>query len=160
MTGSRAECSVAEGIFRAMPPRHSTSASIVASLALAAVTLAVFFVLQDYGPESTLRRFHEAILQRDAETVNDVTVGGLKDPPTEQEVSNIYGYLQRGARYRLLGTDHRGRWVGAEVQYIFPSGRTATYYWVIVKRGPQWKVDAEATERLMSMPPQGTLGLG
>src|SRR5687767_10393182 len=36
-----------------------------ASALLAVLTIAVFFVLQNYGPESAVRRFHDALLRRD-----------------------------------------------------------------------------------------------
>lgn len=143
-----------------MTPRPFSSASILSSVVLAAITLLVFYMLQDYGPESALRKFHEAIVQRDAQTLNEVTMGGTQSQDVREAVSAIGSFLiQSGARYRLLRTDHRGRQVGAEVVYIFPSGQTRTIYWIIVKSGNSWKVDPTATNRVMSMPPGAASGI-
>jgi hypothetical protein len=136
-----------------MKPRSVTSASFLAAGALALVTLLVFFILQDYGPESSLRKFHEAIVQKDAQALNEVTTAPLADEDTKLAVNVVSSMLVSGnARYRLLMTDHQKGWIGAEVQYIYPNGQSRTIYWVVRKIGRDWKVDPTATRKVMSMP--------
>jgi hypothetical protein len=141
-----------------MKPRPVSSASFLAAGALALVTLLVFFILQDYGPESSLRKFHEAIVQQDAKELGEVTTTNLADADTKLAVNVVSTILVSGnARYRLLMTDHQKGWIGAEVQYVYPNGQTRTIYWVVRKVGRDWKVDPTATRQIMSMP-AGTAG--
>jgi len=140
-----------------MNARPYSSASIVPAAVLALLTLLVFYVLQDYGPESALRKFHEAALKGDSGSLDRVSVGGSADQVTREAAATVQYFLKDppsggGGRYRLLRTDHRGRTVGAEAVYVFPSGQTKTIYWIVVKQGNRWRVDALATARLMSMP--------
>ncbi len=139
-----------------MKPKPLSVGSVLASGALALVVMLVFFVLQDYGPESAVRRFHEAIVRHDNETLKRVTKGSLETEVAQFELTAVEQVLKAGARYQLVRTDHRAGWVGAEVVYRSPNGQTGTIYWVVVKDGPTWKVDPEATRDQMSMPRAGS----
>jgi hypothetical protein len=143
-----------------MKPRSFSSASVFSAAILSVVTLLVFFVLQDYGPESSLRKFHEAIVQKDPRKLAQVMTGQLSDPPNVEYVDLVGSLLVgQNARYRLLRTDHRDGKVGAEVQYLLPSGKTTTIYWVLSKVGPDWRVDPALTQKIMPMPVQDNGGL-
>lgn len=124
--------------------------SIFAASALTLLCGTVFATLQDYGPESSLRLFHEAIVRRDPGTFARVVEPGLDDPDTQFSVAVVQRVLiQQGARFRISRMDRKPAWVGAQVEYIAPSGQISTVYWVVRKENRIWRVDARETWRAM-----------
>ena len=95
-------------------------------------------------------------MRGDKTTLMQVMKGGLSTDIARQAASTVDQILNKGqARYQLVRTDHRQGWVGAEVVYRYPQGQTGTIYWVVVKDGPVWKVDPQATQDQISMPSAG-----
>lgn len=134
--------------------RRQTSSAIAAA-ALAVITIFVFWVLQDYGPESAIRRFHDAVLNRDPVALAQVTAEALNDPNVVHLEQNVVQLAQAGANYRILRMDRGPRRVAAEVQYSLPDGRTGTTMWVVVKQNRVWRVEASETGQYF----RRTLGL-
>lgn len=131
------------------------ASSLVPAIALAVLTLAVFWVLQDYGPESAIRRFHDAVLSRDALALAQVTEDDLNDLPTQRLIQNVLLLGEKGATYRILGMQRETRRVAAEVQYNLPDGKSGRTIWIVVKRNRVWKVEASETGQYF----RKTLGL-
>lgn len=139
----------------------------IAAGTLSALVLGVFAVLRDYGPDSALRRFHQAAVSGDEQTLQRV----CKQPVS----SNAVGYLRaklksldaRGARIRMgaVHSETRVDTVGStatkvpsvitEVRYYTP-GRIETIYWVIDHEPSGWLVNAYET----LMFPAKRLGVG
>ena len=125
--------------------------SIVAAAALAAVTLFVFYTLQDIGPESAIRRFHEAVITQNLPALQSVSVQSLDDPNTQKLATRVVEEIGHGARYQLLHMDRGRSEVGAEVAYIRPDGSVAPTYWIVERHpGRQWRVNAMRTLSIMS----------
>lgn len=129
--------------------------SLVPAIALAALTLTVFWVLRDYGPESAIRRFHDAVLNRDTNALAQVTDNDLNDISTQRLIKNVVLLGEGGATYRILGMQRETRRVAAEVQYNLPDGKSGRTIWIVVKRNRVWKVEASETGQYF----RKTLGL-
>src|SRR4051812_38516877 len=78
--------------------------AFIPAVVLAALVLFVFSTLQNYGPESAVRRFHEGILRRDVGEIDEVTMP-TNSHKEEGEVNAmahlIYERLSNGYRIRL-----------------------------------------------------------
>ncbi len=118
-----------------------------AALLLAVLTLSVFWVLQDVGPESAIRRFHQALARRDAGELQSVTLQPLQAPAPQALVSRTQTLLTQGARFRVLRMDRTPNQVIAEVAYVLPNKTGTVMLWVIRNsdRTAAWRVDATAT---------------
>ncbi len=129
--------------------RHGAKYAAAALLAL--VTLAVFYVLQDYGPESAIRRFHRAAQNGDVRELQRVTA----EPVTNPAVGEMYNWVRRmqriGGRYRLARVERQPTRVYAALVYEIPNGEQYATVWVVVKpRGSTlWQVAATDTRTIL-----------
>jgi hypothetical protein len=116
----------------------------LAAAALAVVTLFVFGTLQDYGPESAIRRFHHAIATNNLDELQQVT----EQPATSSNVRQIVqtaAIVAQGVPYRIMKMDRSSNEVRAAVVYTLPYGRQAAVVFVVDKEGRSWKIDADKT---------------
>ena len=134
--------------------RFRTSSAVTAA-ALMLLTLAVFSVLQDYGPESAIRRFRDAVRRMDGRALAAVTEEPLDDPRVTHLVQAVKALDESGASYQILRMDREPRRVAAEVLYTLPDGRQGQTWWIVVKSRRAWRVEARETGRAFRQ----TLGL-
>lgn len=122
----------------------------------ATLTLAVFYQLRDYGPESALRKFQMSAIVNDPNALQRVS----KDPISSREVQILQRTLRQfnsmGARVRMgmltretrtdvvAGVSVNVRSVVAEVRYYVP-GRVESIHWVVDLGPGGWMVNAKET---------------
>ncbi len=120
-------------------------ASYLSAAALAVVTLFVFGTLQDYGPESAIRRFHHAIATNNPDELQQVT----EQPLSSKSVQSIYQaagqFVVRGIPYRIMKMDRDKGEVRAAVVYSLGNGKQAAVVFVVDKINHAWKIDADKT---------------
>ena len=117
-----------------------------ASAILAGLTLFVFFVLQNYGPESAVRRFHQAFLRRDLPALQEVTVEPLNSEPVNAVAFAVSRVLPAVDGYQLRQIERSQRAVLMEIQYIRGKRIVAVLPWYVEKKGsPNWRVNATET---------------
>lgn len=132
-----------------MGSASSRTSSLAAAGVLAALTLVVFYLLQNFGPESAIRRFHHGAGRGD---LSEMARATLEDPSSDSfrflaEIVREYG--RRGAQVRL---GHVERGLGraiATVDYVMP----ADYYtmiWVVDKKPAGWFVNTTETVRVLA----------
>ena len=116
---------------------------------LAGLVLYVFASLQYYGPESAVRRFHEAILRGDGSEFEEVT---LRPTSFQQDTEmvlmqrSISSVLNLGYRVRLQELQREPGKVTVTVYYYTPDGMPAANRpYVAVKTSTGWKVDVHQT---------------
>ncbi len=132
------------------------SSNIIAAGSVAAIILAIFFRFQEYGPESTLRKFHEAAARGDEQEL-----GRLVDQ-TNPEVARaleiqVNEFLRAGARYQLVSMDRSPGQVIANVRYVMPRrGYEIPMVWIVVQRGHVWRIDALKTLNYVRRAMQGS----
>lgn len=123
--------------------------SWVVALLFSAMVLAIFYVLQDFGPESTLRKFHQRLSDNDMPGTFLYIEQPVDDPATKLLVSDINNLLSVGATPTVKEMTRRPRLVEAVVEYRlpgsfrFPNGQKSVFrifsvekvqgksYWVI-----------------------------
>ncbi|BBO23321.1 MAG: hypothetical protein AMXMBFR19_05480 [Chthonomonadaceae bacterium] len=121
---------------------------LAASIVLAGLTLAVFATLQDYGPESAVRRFHEAALNGDSRAMGRVVTSDSSEGAVSLLASRVLELARSGGRYQLLGIERGPGSARAEVAYVFPyRGLVISMLWSVRKEGRSWRVDADETLR-------------
>jgi hypothetical protein len=131
---------------RLMAERSGAGAPVPAIL-LAAITLAVFWILQDYGPESAIRRFHQAAITGDRDTLQGVSLHRIESPAVQELENDVRTLLRGGGAYRILRMDRGPRRVSAEVVYGRPGSPVVIpMIWFVDKpEGHRsWRVNAPA----------------
>lgn len=116
-----------------------------AAAVLALITLGVFSVLQDYGPESAIRRFHAAVMQEDAIELQTVTEQNVRTPAVRELAGQVHSFLTQG-NYQLLRMERSPLQVRAAV--VYTSRLTHEQFpmiWVVEQRNHVWRVDANKT---------------
>jgi hypothetical protein len=152
-------------------------ASLLPALLLACLVLFTYSTLQNYGPESTVRKFHAAlhsisqaqsnnkrISKRDWDALKSVIeedIGNLGGPsdPAHRDGLTIIGrgleQFQSGTTYSLARMDRLTREVRIAVLYQRNAKSPALpIVWVVDKPigGREWKINARKTLSAMSIP--------
>lgn len=130
--------------------------AFAAALTLAGLTLAVFFQLRDYGPESALRKFQTAAVSGDADSLQRVSKQEVSGRSVRLLQETLRNFNANGARVRMgmlnreirvdtiQGEAVRVRSVVAEVRYYMP-GRVEAIHWVVDLGPAGWMVNADET---------------
>lgn len=116
-----------------------------AAAVLALITLGVFAVLQDYGPESAIRRFHAAVMQDDPIELQSVTEQNVRTPAVRELAVQVRSFLSTGS-YQLLRMERSPAQVRAAV--VYTSRTTHEQFpmiWIVEQRNHVWRVDANKT---------------
>jgi hypothetical protein len=121
--------------------------SIWPAVILSAICLVTFAALRDYGPESALRRFHEAVRDGDDAAITLAVGLDVSQAKLEFARAQVWNLIQQGARYRILKMDRTPTRVGAEVVYTLPNGYSINFYWIMKKERRVWRVDLNESFR-------------
>jgi hypothetical protein len=149
LTRSQLGCS-AIGNLRPVNVSNQRWMSYVAAALLASLTVRVFFELQDYGPESSIRRFLEAIRANDGPAL----VADIVNPPIQNRaeramVASLAFWQTHGVTAQVGRLERTGDEVRATVLFSLPNGTANGTIWAavfVVKRiGRMWFVDANKT---------------
>ncbi|HLO98887.1 MAG TPA: hypothetical protein VK171_09865 [Fimbriimonas sp.] len=149
-------------------------ASLLPAALLALIVIFTFGSLQNYGPESTVRRFHTSLtnIQKSqlenrgipanewarlrSSLVEDVgaTPGSGTDQYAKLLVERVYDQYRIGATYSLARMDRHPREVRIAVVYAPPGMPQSTIVWVVTKPSGsrEWKINARKTFSAMGVP--------
>lgn len=132
-----------------MEPRPKLSRSAILAATIVAIGIfGLFLRLQEYGPESALRKFHQAIQRGSWSDLQRVTVEDVRSGLVRRAVQRAGALMAIGGNRspRILRTDRLPNQVRLVVAYASP-GRQPTYLvWVVDRKGQTWKVNTEATD--------------
>lgn len=107
---------------------------------MAVLTLGVFFLLQNYGPESAVRRLNAAIQTRDLDAFSTLTVPS--GPLDERTLLGAVGpYLRPEGQYRVIYTDGQNDRAETVVEYRAPGLPVLYVRYVSVRERNRWRVD-------------------
>ena len=123
----------------------AATASLISALVLVLLTAGVFWVLQGYGPESALRKFHRAAINHEWRDLEEVVTPGSYRQNVQLLASMVETYARIGARYQLGRVRRSSNRVIAEVFYSFPNNRSDPVFWVIEKVRDGWRVNVNET---------------
>jgi len=130
--------------------------SAVAAAFLACLTIRVFFELQDYGPESAIRKFNEAVKNNDLGAMQAATLGGregLKGDKVPFLFWSLTQWDRRGIPMQIERIKRTGNEVRAEMVLTIPHQPHDTIWamtWVVERTGRDWLVDANKTATILS----------
>jgi hypothetical protein len=125
--------------------RERRLAAPITAAILALVTLGIFFVLQHYGPESAVRRFHQGALNGNDRELALVTFQDLRDPNVVFLRRMVVDWVRTGGQVRIGRIERLNtRTAIAEVGYIYPRG-IRVVHWAVERRPEGWVVNAEET---------------
>lgn len=113
---------------------------------LCLITLWVFWTLRYYGPESTLRQYHQAAARLDRNSGNL-----LSDPDSSSRGSwNLWqftvGLMDHGnTRYEVTDVSYQANVASLLVRYSTRQGGEPALIWRVRRYDGNWKVDANQT---------------
>lgn len=135
-----------------MPSSKSRIWAFVAAAALASLTLGVFAPLQNYGPESAVRRFNVALLRHDPLDLQRVTEQDLRTADANELARRVLSLLRAGASFQLVRMERQSSQVRAVVVYTVPSNPSVSpgkvqfpMVYVVEKTGRVWRINASKT---------------
>ena len=122
----------------------------IAAAFLACLTVRVFSELQNYGPESAIRRFYQAVKANDRKAVESVMVPQQIDGPNfKYLVGKLMAWNAEGANLQVARIERTGNEVRAVVVFSFPSGTVTGFVWVVERSGKDWLVDTNKTATIL-----------
>ena len=140
---------------------------------LGVLVLFTYFTLQNYGPESTLRKFHTAIRNisqshtekkgiskadwsdlRSTLTEDLGDLNGTGDSDALVAIQRVKDLLQSGYTYSLAKMDRHPREVHIAVVYEKRKLPQITLVWIVDKPfgGREWKISARKTLSALAVP--------
>lgn len=110
---------------------------LVAAFTLAAVTLGVFAMLQNYGPESAVRRFHHGVVTNDPKEIEQVVTQSVNSSAVTELVNYVRGAMNAAGGYRVARVDRGGK----QVDILTIYGDRAAVVWVVTLESGRWRID-------------------
>lgn len=124
-------------------------ASYGSALMLSVLTLLVFAYSKDQGPESAVRRYHQAIASGDMETLREIESGGNRY--SQELASYLQQVMSQSQRASLGRVRQDGRTAYVDVIYPLGDGRgMMAMRFVVKKPNLRWKVSSDETVKLLT----------
>lgn len=120
--------------------------SVGSALILAVLTLTVFVLAQNRGPESSLINYLEAVASRDTARLQRVSAEPVTDPAAQALASQFSGWIRAGAKVQTAGVEQGGRRSVVKVVLTSPRGELAAIPVVLVKPPGRYRWLVSATE--------------
>jgi hypothetical protein len=120
--------------------------SWIPAFLVAGLTLFVFFVLQNFGPQSAVRRFHNAILRRDSTELRASVLESTDSKSVRVLVDGVSRLLLNGPP-ALAGSRHEPNEEQLLLTYRDDQGNVFPIVFFVEKRPGQrnWKVNSSKT---------------
>lgn len=120
--------------------------SVGSAVVLAVLTLSVFVLAQNRGPESSLINYLEAVASRDTARLQRVSAEPVSDPAAQALAAQFSGWIRAGAKVQTAGVDQGGRRSVVKVVLTSPRGELAAIPVVLVKPPGRYRWLVSATE--------------
>ncbi len=133
-----------------MAESRSRFQSILSAGVLAALTLTVFGFAQSSGPESAVRRFHQAVREQRWRDVQALLTTPIMEPTASQLVQYVSLNLRNSSSVELRRIQIRNRVGEVYAVYRGPNGGFASLPFVVVRSADGWRVDPEMTRERFS----------
>jgi hypothetical protein len=142
-----------------VPGRFQFS-SFLAAICLGATTMAVFSSLQNYGPESVLRRFHQALNPNQNGELDWNAIAQTVDQPTQsvavQKLVSTVRQLLRNGPPRIAGMQRelvQSRQPNLQVRELLVyhdiDNSSFPIVWIIERQSGQWRINVQKTETVL-----------
>ena len=114
---------------------------LAAAAVLAGVTLGTFAIFQNYGPESAVRRFHQAVQTKDDRTIEQIVLTDPGNSSVQDLKRLVAGLASRGPAYKIVKSERSRTQV--EMLALYEGG--VRIIWVVVKANDRWRIDPYLT---------------
>ena len=131
---------------------------LVTASILAVLTLGAFYILQEYGPVSAVRRFHMALARGDKASEQQVIDEPVKDESVQYLEKIVGGLIGQGVQPQLARMDSQGDQDDVAVVYHLPDGGTLAIIWIVERKKSIWKIDAHSTATALYQSLHGSEG--
>lgn len=131
----------------AAPTRFGTITreSVVSAVLLAFLVCVIFFPLRNYGPQSAVRRFHQAVASNDLRQIAQFAEEPTNDPALAELSVFVYTNL-RYAQPRLIAVQPDANRAKVLIQYQNKFGASQpVVFFVDQSTAGRWKVNSTAT---------------
>jgi hypothetical protein len=116
------------------------------SILLSLVTLFVFFTLQNYGPDSTVRKFHLAARELDRDEAATLVYPDFDSSSTQELWTLVAGLLANGRTdFEITHFQRKANQAAIVVRYRFPNGEQRTLIWLVNRIEGKWRIDTRET---------------
>jgi hypothetical protein len=140
--------------------------SYASACGLAAVTLFVFFVLQDFGPESSARRFNslgnkltsyipgtvrvrlDLLRKEEAIELNRITTNYPNDPALADLLEFVREQAYVHASFEIVRLDYKTPTLAiAVIRYVSANPNLTGYYvWILELKQGEWRINPKRTQ--------------
>jgi hypothetical protein len=134
---------------RGLMPSTGVGVGIFASVLLALLTISVFYVLQDYGPESAIRKYNEAVLNGDVFAIDQISAQSSDTDDGQWLKAQVQFFLSKGGRLRLDRLVRQPTADIAQVEYVFREPPAIGFFFVVTKDNHVWRVNPQATHAVI-----------
>lgn len=125
--------------------------AIAAAASLAVVTLSIFALQQNYGPDSAVRRFELAVREKNLQALQASTTDPIDSFQVGYLVDTIRQIQASGGSLRTVRTRREGRLASVQTSINLPGGRSMDMVWIVVRQDGAWRVDARGTLNFVGM---------
>lgn len=125
------------------------SQSLLAAIALSTLTLSVFALSANRGPESAVRRFHQALLEGDHAMVVNLMEDGEQESGRYLRLQ-IASALAQGVQIQLRRVTTEGRLSYVDVIYLSGNRLVGAIRLVVRKPGNRWMINAGESLKLQA----------
>ena len=130
----------------AMPRLGVPTLGWLTAILLSLVTIFVFGSLQNYGPDSTVRKFHQAAAELDRNGAAALVAPDFDSSATQDLWTSLTSLLANGrTEYQITHYQRKANQAAIVVRYRFPNGEARTLVWVVSRIEGKWKIDTRET---------------
>lgn len=120
---------------------RSRTASFIAAGLLSVLTLAIFYILRNYGPAQAINLFHAAALSGDQSEIARVTV----QPPTSRKVQWLEALVRHARAIQVVSVTQNPGEATFIIAYRVQEGQV-TIHWVVDQSANSgWLIDVDKT---------------
>jgi hypothetical protein len=113
---------------------------------LSLVTIFVFGSLQNYGPDSTVRKFHQAAKELDRNGAAQLVFPDFDSSSTYELWTYMTSLLANDrTEYKITHYKREANQAANVVRYQFPNGEQGALMWVVNRIDGTWKIDTRKT---------------
>jgi hypothetical protein len=130
----------------AMPRLGIPTLGWLTAVLLSLVTIFVFGSLQNYGPDSTVRQFHQAAAELDRNGAAALVSPDFDSSSTQMLWRELNTLLANGkTEYQISHYQRKANQAAIVVRYRFTNGEARTLVWVVSRMDGKWKIDTRET---------------
>ena len=116
------------------------------SILLSLITLFVFGTLQNYGPDSTVQKFHKAAAEMNRDAAAPLVSPDFDSSSTQELWTLLVGLMANGRTEYMI--THHQRKANQEViviRYRLPNNEVRTLMWDVDRLDGKWVIDTRET---------------